>query len=62
MFEAARKYDRIVQHGTQCRSSANIIEGMKHLHDGLIGDVYMGRGIAYKIRRSHGKNEVRENT
>lgn len=60
MVEAARKYDRIVQHGTQCRSSANIIEGMKHLHDGLIGDVYMGRGIAYKIRRSHGKNDVRE--
>ena len=57
MVEAARKYDRIVQHGTQCRSSPNIIEGMRHLHDGLIGDVYFGRGIAYKIRRSHGKNE-----
>ncbi|MCC6511555.1 MAG: Gfo/Idh/MocA family oxidoreductase [Pirellulaceae bacterium] len=60
MVEAARKYGRIVQHGTQCRSSANIVEGMKHLHDGLIGDVYMGRGVAFKIRRSHGRNEIRE--
>jgi predicted dehydrogenase len=59
MVEAARKYDRIVQHGTQCRSSQNIVDGMKHLHDGLIGEVYFGRGIAYKIRRSHGKNETR---
>lgn len=55
MVEAARKYNRIVQHGTQCRSSANIVEGIKHLHDGLIGEVYLARGIAYKIRGNLGK-------
>jgi predicted dehydrogenase len=60
MVEAARKNNRIVQHGTQCRSSRNIVEGIKHLHDGLIGDVYFGRGVAYKIRRSHGTNETRQ--
>jgi predicted dehydrogenase len=54
MVEAARKYGRIVQHGTQCRSSINIIEGMKHLHDGLIGEVYLARGIAYKVRGNLG--------
>jgi predicted dehydrogenase len=57
MVEAARKYQRIVQHGTQCRSSANIIEGIKKLHEGIIGDVYFGRGIAYKVRGSHGQHQ-----
>jgi len=59
MVEAARKYNRIVQHGTQCRSSANIVEGIKKLHEGVIGDVYFARGIAYKIRGSLGKHASR---
>jgi predicted dehydrogenase len=58
MVEAARKYNRIVQHGTQCRSSKNIIEGIQKLHQGIIGEVYFARGIAYKVRPSHGKNET----
>ena len=59
MVEAARKYDRIVQHGTQCRSSHNIIEGIEKLHEGVIGDVYFARGIAYKIRGNLGKHAPR---
>jgi predicted dehydrogenase len=59
MVEAARKYDRIVQHGTQCRSSHNIIEGIEKLHEGVIGDVYYARGIAYKIRGNLGKHAPR---
>src|SRR5210317_698920 len=59
MVEAARKYDRIVQHGTQCRSSANIVEGIQKLHEGVIGDVYFARGIAYKIRGDLGKHSPR---
>lgn len=59
MVEAARKYDRIVQHGTQCRSSHNIIEGIEKLHEGVIGDVYYARGIAYKIRGDLGKHAPR---
>jgi predicted dehydrogenase len=50
MIEAARKYQRIVQHGTQCRTSPKIREGIEKLHAGVIGRVYMARGIAYKIR------------
>ena len=56
MVEAARKYDRIVQHGTQCRSSTNIIEGIRKLQEGVIGQVYFARGIAYKIRGNLGQH------
>ncbi len=54
---SSSKIQRIVQHGTQCRSSANIIEGIQKLHEGIIGEVYFARGIAYKVRPSHGKHE-----
>jgi predicted dehydrogenase len=50
MVEAARKYQRIVQHGTQCRSSVKIREGIQKLREGVIGEVYMARGIAFKTR------------
>lgn len=59
MVEAARKYDKIVQHGTQCRSSKNIVEGIEKLHAGVIGEVYFARGIAYKIRGNLGKHAPR---
>lgn len=55
MVEAARKYKRIVQHGTQCRSSENIREGIEKLRDGAIGTVYMARAIVYKIRAGIGR-------
>lgn len=54
MVEAARKYGRIVQHGTQIRSSAAIQEGMHKIQQGLIGDVYMARGLCFKWRKSIG--------
>ena len=57
MVEAARKYGRIVQVGTQCRSSPNIIEGIRKLREGIIGDVYMARGMTYKIRGHLGKHK-----
>lgn len=57
MVEAARKYKRIVQHGTQCRTSPKIIEGMKKLKEGVIGRVCMARGVAFKYRAG-GKNEI----
>ena len=59
MVEAARKYDRVVQHGTQCRSSPNIVAGIEKLHEGVIGDVYFARGIAFKIRGDLGKHAPR---
>ena len=50
LVAAANKYKRIVQHGVQLRSSVAIQEGIKHLRDGLIGKVYMAKGIVYKWR------------
>ena len=55
MVEAARKYHRIVQCGTQIRSSVAIQEGMQKIREGLIGDVYMARGLCFKWRKSIGK-------
>ena len=56
MVDAARKYDCIVQHGTQARSSRAVQEGIRKLQEGVIGDVYMARAIAFKYRAG-GKHE-----
>jgi len=55
MIEAARKYRRIVQHGTQSRSNPAMQEGMRKLREGVIGEIYMARGMAYKWRASIGR-------
>jgi predicted dehydrogenase len=54
VVEAAKKYDRIVQHGTQLRSNPGFQEGIQLLHDGFIGEVYMARCVCYKWRPSIG--------
>jgi predicted dehydrogenase len=54
MVEAARKYNVRVQVGFQGRSYKNLIEAIKLLHDGGIGEVYMARGLCYKPRDSFG--------
>ena len=58
MVKAARKYGRMVQVGTQNRSNPNIREGMQQLKDGLIGDLYMARGMTYKMRGNLGKHKL----
>jgi predicted dehydrogenase len=55
--EAARKYDRIVQAGTQCRSHSGIQEAMEFLHSGKLGNVYMAKGLCYKPRGSIGHKD-----
>ena len=52
--EAARKYDRIVQAGTQCRSHKGIQDAMEFLHSGKLGNIYMAKGLCYKPRGSIG--------
>jgi len=54
MIAAARKYNRIVQAGTQSRSTAHKMKAMELLKDGIIGKVYMAKGICYKRRPSIG--------
>ncbi|MGK7393557.1 MAG: Gfo/Idh/MocA family protein [Candidatus Cyclobacteriaceae bacterium M3_2C_046] len=50
MVEAANKYNRIVQHGVQLRSSPAIQEAVQLLRDGYIGRVYMSRGLVFRWR------------
>jgi len=45
---AARKYGRIVQHGTQSRSDPTLIRDIKLIHEGFIGKVFHSRGYVYK--------------
>jgi predicted dehydrogenase len=54
---ATRKYNRIVQHGSQSRSSAACQEAVQKLREGAIGDVYMGRGLCYKWRDTIGRQK-----
>jgi predicted dehydrogenase len=51
---AVKKYNRICQHGSQWRSNPAMMEAMKHLTDGTVGDVYMARGLCYKWRAAIG--------
>jgi predicted dehydrogenase len=45
---AAKKYNKIVQHGTQSRSNPRLIRDMKLIHSGFIGDIIESRGYVYK--------------
>jgi predicted dehydrogenase len=54
MVEAAAKYNVRMQTGCQNRSIPNVIEAMKFLHSGGIGDVFMAKGLCYKPRDSFG--------
>jgi predicted dehydrogenase len=55
MVEAARKYNRIMQVGTQCRSSVGLQEVIAWLREGHLGKIIRARGLCYKRRESIGK-------
>ena len=55
MVEAARKHDRVVQVGMQSRSSKLVHRAIQLIHDGVIGDVYMGRGVVFGHRANIGR-------
>ncbi|MFP6763375.1 MAG: Gfo/Idh/MocA family oxidoreductase, partial [Planctomycetaceae bacterium] len=50
LIATARKYKRMCQVGTQCRSSAAVINAIKWMNDGGIGEVKFARGLCYKRR------------
>jgi predicted dehydrogenase len=58
LVAAARKYNRIVQHGTNGRSSATMQQAVKLVREGVIGDVYMSRGLCFKTRDTIGRTPV----
>src|SRR5713226_2725401 len=54
MIEAARKYKRIVQIGSQGRSSPHKRKAAQLLEEGIIGKIYMARGLCFNRRKSIG--------
>lgn len=46
--EAAKKYNRVVQHGTQSRSSLNFARAVAAVHSGKYGQLLVSRGSASK--------------
>lgn len=54
LITAARKYDKMCQVGTQCRSSTAIKEAIAFMNEGGIGEVNFARGLCYKRRKSIG--------
>ena len=55
IVQAARKYDRCVQTGTQSRSTQGTVDAIEFMHGGGIGEVNLARGLCYKRRKSIGK-------
>ncbi len=60
MVEAARRYERICQTGTQCRSMGGSIQAIEHVRSGKIGEVKLARGLCYKRRKSIGPKGIYE--
>jgi len=54
LVQAQRKYGKLVQLGTQQRSSPHTIEIVKKIHDGLIGRPYFGKAWYCNTRKSIG--------
>jgi predicted dehydrogenase len=57
MVEAAHRYQKIVQAGTQSRSSHAIKEAVQWVQKGNLGKILVSRGLCYKPRASIGKTE-----
>jgi predicted dehydrogenase len=58
MVEVARQTKRMVQVGSQSRSVPSVIKAMQLLNDGVIGKVYLSKGLCFKRRKSIGKTPV----
>jgi predicted dehydrogenase len=55
IIAAARKYNRIVQQGSQSRSSPALQEAVEKMRSGEFGEIYMARGLCYKWRDTIGR-------
>ena len=54
LIEAAERYGKVIQMGNQRRSWPNVIEGINALKNGVIGNVYFGKGWYANNRESIG--------
>ncbi len=55
IVKAAKKYNRIVQAGTQKRSDRGLQEAVQWIREGNLGKIVLARGLCYKRRDSIGK-------
>src|SRR5437899_8562671 len=55
IVQAAERYKRICQTGTQSRSNPGMRDAIEFLHSGKLGKVTLARGLCYKPRKSIGK-------
>jgi predicted dehydrogenase len=58
LVQAAKKYNRVVQMGAQSRSNSAVQEAIRKMREGLIGEVYLARGLCYKWRPTIGHTPV----
>lgn len=50
LVKCAREHKKCVQHGTQRRSTAMNMAGVRAIREGLIGDVFMAKAINHQLR------------
>ncbi|MAG55817.1 MAG: dehydrogenase [Planctomycetes bacterium] len=55
VVQAAEKYKKLCQHGTQSRSSRGTVDAIAWLQEGGLGKVKLARALCYKRRGSIGK-------
>lgn len=60
MIEAARKNKKVVQVGTQGRSTPHVMEAMQRLHSGAIGEVMIAKAWNSQLRGNIGKTQPSE--
>lgn len=58
LVAAARKYQRVVQHGTQRRTWPALREAVEKLHSGVIGRISFGKGCYFGSRPTIGQGKV----
>src|SRR5262245_27347 len=57
MLEAARRTKKVVQTGTQSRSTAHVMEAIQALKEGVIGDVLVAKAWNSQLRKNIGKQK-----
>ena len=55
LVNLARKYDRIVQHGTQSRSAEGLMEAVEYMRSGELGKIRMAKAINSQLRGPIGR-------
>jgi predicted dehydrogenase len=58
IVEAARKYQRIVQTGSQSRSTRIARAAMDYIHSGKLGEIYMVKCVVFRPRESIGRGKI----